>query len=88
MAYNSEQLLNFSQSLEKIDSIYYIGIKNSIEYKKIWFYIELFSSIIEGNIFYNDLEQNNKVLELLDSERPMREKDNYVTLIKKQIVNR
>lgn len=88
LVYNSNQLRNFSQYLEKIDSIYYTGIKNSIEYKKIWFYIELFSSIIEGNIFYNDLEQNNKVLDLLDSERPMNEKDNYVTLIKKQIVNR
>lgn len=88
LAYNSEQLLNFSQSLEKIDSIYYIGIKNSIEYKKIWFYIELFSSIIEGNIFYNDLEQNNKVLELLDSKKPIYEDDNYVNLIKKQLTKK
>ena len=84
----SEKLFNFSHSFEKIDSINYSGIKNSIEYKKLQFYIELFNSIINGNIFDNDLEQNNEVLELLDSKKPIYQDDNYVNLIKKQMVHK
>lgn len=88
LSYNQEQLFNFAKCLEKIDSIYYTGVKNSVEYKNLYFYIELFNSIINGNIFYDELVQNEKAIELLDSQKPIYKDDNYVTLIKNQLIKK
>lgn len=88
LSYNQEQLFNFAKCLEKIDSIYYTGVKNSFEFKNLYFYIELFNSIINGNIFCDELVQNEKAIELLDSQKPIYKDDNYVTLIKNQLIKK
>lgn len=88
LSYNQEQLFNFAKCLENIDSIYYTGVKNSFEFKNLYFYIELFNSIINGNIFYDELGQNEKAIELLDSQKPIYKDDNYVTLIKNQLIKK
>lgn len=87
LLYSMGKLLNTINCLEKIDSVCYTGIKNSVEYKKLQLYANLFNLIISGSIFNSDFKENDKYFELLDSQKPKYHDENYVVLIKKQLVN-
>lgn len=88
LLYNKEKLLNIINSLEKIDSICYTGIKNSVEYKKLQLYSNLFNLIISGSIFSSDLEEKDKYFEVLNTQKPKYQDENYVVLIKKQLIKK